>query len=210
MQSTRESGAGAPRRKRDHESKPAPFAALAATPEDAVEWASQASRGQLAFETDIDSPLRDHICDMWRTRLSGFAANDIAQYLRDQSWNTKYITGGTTVSGRTFWRICRVIFPIQRVGSRLGIRLCADALDPVVRVDDSRIVTRTWLVLSLGNRVVRQSRLTMSAVREGDRWIWSEAVDVPVPRRGWAYEKIRSGGKSGFVRLGGAWSATAC
>jgi hypothetical protein len=144
-----------------------------------------ATRGQLAFDDSIEPAVRPVISEMWTNRLAGFHAIDLKQYLRDNDSETRYIINGRHHSFKAFRRVCRVLFALQHVFSRIGLMLKAEAIDPVVTERDGSFETRATLILTIGRRWTRQSKLRMTIEQRNDRWVWGESDDRKIRKRDW-------------------------
>ncbi|NOS99065.1 MAG: hypothetical protein HOP29_00370 [Phycisphaerales bacterium] len=147
----------------------------------------RASCGELTFDADVDPIARPVIQSLWTERLAGFNQLDLPRYLRNNSDDTRYVTNGRRYKFRTFRFACRCVFPVLRVVRWLGIRLTADVLDPHVSICGNQATTRGILVLRIGRRTVRQSRVTLSAVHAVGGWTWDRAEEQPMRRNTWPY-----------------------
>lgn len=162
----------------------------------------RASAGEFVFEANIAASDRETIREMWTNRLDGFHRLDLDRYLRDNTESTQYVIGGRTNSSAAYRRMCRVLFPLQSIGAKLGVTLSAEALDPHTRWNGEQFVTRCCLVLMLGSRVVYQSRLTMTVALRGERFRWDRIIVERIPRRFWRYRRGPSTDASADQRAG--------
>ncbi len=163
--------------------------------------ARRGSAGEIAFAEDIDASTRAAIVEMWTNRLAGFHRRDLSRYLRDNDESTRLVKDGRPYSSRTFRRFTGVLFLLRGLGEVFGLTLSAELLDAYVSRQGRGFVTRGVLVLTLCGRLLRQSRLAMSIVTDGDRWRWSEAVDQRIPRPCWPYRLTSDpAGRIRFVR----------
>ncbi len=162
----------------------------------------RASLGQLSFDGSIDPAGRQRVQQMWRTRLDGYARRDLRRYLSGNDSATLYIQNGRRFTFPMFRLFCRaVLFPVRRMMSPMGVDLNAEVIDGMVNRNGPNYVTRGILVLSLGRRVIRQSRLTMTLGPRDGRWVWLEAHDEPMKRVEWN-RRLGSGGTNGGVAVG--------
>ena len=160
------------------------------------------SAGEIAFAGDIDVSTRAVIAEMWTNRLCGFHRRDLSPYLRDNYESTRLVKDGRSYSYQTFRRFTRLLFLLRGLGEVFGVTLSAELLDASVSRQGRGFVTRGVLVLTLCGQLLRQSRLAMSIVTDGDRWRWSEAVDGRIPRSCWPYRLASdSAGRIRFVRV---------
>ena len=97
---------------------------------EAGEAVLRASAGEFVFEGSIGRFDREAIVEMWVNRLDGFHRLDLDRYLRDNTESTRYVIDGRTNGSAVYRRMCRVLFPLQRLGARVGVTLSAEALDP--------------------------------------------------------------------------------
>ena len=162
----------------------------------------RASAGEFVFDENIAASDREAIREMWTNRLDGFHQLDLDRYLRDNTESTRYIIGGRTNSSAAYRRMCRVLFPLQWIGGKLGVTLSAEALDPHTYWNGEQFVTRCCLVLMLARRVVYQSHLTMTIARRGDRLRWDRIIVERIPRRSWRYRRGASANSSAGQRVG--------
>lgn len=159
-----------------------------------------ASHGEMTFNDNVDPIASAAIQRMWTERLAGFNQLHLSQYLRNNSDDTRYVTNGRQYRFRTFRFACRCVFPVLRAVRWLGVRLTADVLDPRVSIGGDRMTTCGILVLRIGRRTVRQSRVTLSAVHAVGGWTWGRVEEQPLRRHDWSY---------GFDSVSGRWRQTA-
>jgi hypothetical protein len=156
---------------------------------DRAAWAACASLGQLAFAPEIAPETRETVREMWVNRINGFSDRDLGKYLRDNTDNTRYRVAGREVSGRKFRRASAALFAIRRLVGWIGIEVTAEALDARVEPEQGDYVTRCCLVLTILGRVFRQSSLTMSLSLRAGGGVWTRAVEEPIRRADWPYER---------------------
>lgn len=159
------------------------------------------SRGQMTFDVGMGLQERRAICEMWVNRLSGFANLRTDEYLRDNVPSSCCTIGRRRLTDLSLRRMCRILFPAQRLARLMALDFSLELLDGHTRREAEGFTTSCTAVALLGRCIIRQSVLRMSIVRRAHRLVWGEAVDDRLPRADWRYVVHRKdASRISFVR----------
>ncbi len=145
------------------------------------------SCGQMTFDVGMGLQERSAICEMWVNRLRGFANLRTDEYLRDSVPSSGCTIGRRRLTDLGLRRLCRVLFPAQRLARLMALDFSLELLDGHTRREAEGFTTSCTAVALLGRCIIRQSVLRMSIVHRAHRLVWGEAVEDRLPRADWRY-----------------------